>query len=78
MTSSELKDRTKNFALSIINLTDGINRNTASEVLKKQIIRSATSIGANYRSACRAKSKADFAPKVRIALEEADEKLNTG
>jgi four helix bundle protein len=68
-----LRGRTKRFALMIIKALQGIKWTPESEVLKKQIIRSATSVGANYRSACRARSQADFISKLKISLEEADE-----
>jgi len=50
-------------------------RGRASQVIARQLLRSATSVGANYRAACRAQSKADFTAKVSIVLEEADESL---
>ncbi len=71
--AEDLKSRTKKFALSIIGVSENLQKSTSSEILKKQLIRSGTSVGANYRSACRAKSRADFAAKIRIVLEEADE-----
>ncbi len=73
--STDLKRRTKRFALSVsvLSLVQGIKRTTESEILKKQIVRSATSVGANYRSACRARSRADFISKIKISLEEVDE-----
>jgi four helix bundle protein len=71
--STDLKRRTKRFALSVLSMLQGIKRTTESEILKKQIIRSATSVGANYRAACRARSRADFISKIKISLEEADE-----
>jgi four helix bundle protein len=75
MDSEELKLRTKMFALEIIRFTDSLPRSRAGEVLGKQLLRSATSIGANYRAACRARSKADFISKITIVEEEADESL---
>ncbi|MGA3287811.1 MAG: four helix bundle protein [Bacteroidota bacterium] len=71
--STDLKRRTKIFALSVLSILQRIKRTTESEILKKQIIRSATSVGANYRAACRARSRADFISKIKISLEEADE-----
>lgn len=73
--AQNLRARTKNFALEIIRQTETAPVNVTSEILRKQIIRSATSIGANYRSACRSRSKPDFISKLRIVLEEADETL---
>jgi four helix bundle protein len=66
----------KKFALRIIKLADGLKRSIATDVLSKQIIRSATSIGANYRAACGARSKAEFIAKLQTAREESDETLN--
>jgi four helix bundle protein len=68
-----IKDRTKRFALNIIKLTNELPKNTPSFVIAKQIIRSATSIGANYRACLRARSKSEFIAKLGIVLEEADE-----
>ena len=75
MNSEELKERTKKFAIQVIKFIDGLRPSTATIVLSKQIIRSATSIGANYRAACGARSKAEFIAKLQIAREEADETL---
>ena len=75
MNSKELKERTKMFAIQIIKFVDGLKQSTSTFVLSKQIIRSATSIGANYRAACGARSKAEFIAKLQIAREESDETL---
>jgi len=69
----DLKRRTKEFALNTIRMLQLIPLSTTSSILSRQLIRSATSVGANYRSALRAKSKADFIAKLAIAQEEADE-----
>ncbi len=71
----EIKDRTKKIAIQIINFCDLLPRNTKFFVIEKQIIKSATSVGANYRAACRARSKAEFIAKLGIVEEEADETL---
>jgi len=72
--SQQLKDRTKAFGIRVIKMVKGIIRwNQVDDILIKQIVRSATSVGANYRSALRARSKADFISKITIAEEEADE-----
>jgi four helix bundle protein len=71
--SSDLKLRTKRFVLSILALLKDVKRSLESDVLKKQITRSATSVGANYWAVCRAKSRADFIAKLKICIEEADE-----
>lgn len=71
--SQELKNRTKAFAVRVIVLIREIRKTMVEEVLMKQLLRSATSVGANYRSALRARSKPDFISKLTIAEEEADE-----
>ncbi len=73
--SRDLKDRTKRFAVRVIRIIDKLPRSIASEVLMRQLVRSATSIGANYRAACRARSSAEFVAKLQIALEESDESM---
>lgn len=75
MDSEELKARTKKFALEIIGLSESLPKNRIGDVLAKQILRSATSVGANYRAACRARSKADFISKITTVEEETDESL---
>jgi four helix bundle protein len=75
MTKSELKNRTKKFALEIIKLVDGLPNSQASRVLGNQVLRSATSVAANYRAACRSKSTADFIYKLNMVEEESDESL---
>lgn len=74
MTPEQLKTRTKRFALQVIALTEQLpTYSKAADVIGKQLIRSATSVGANYRACCRAKSQADFASKAATTEEEADE-----
>jgi four helix bundle protein len=73
MTSEELKARTKAFALRVIKLVDAMPRTRAGQVIGRQLLRSATSVGANYRAACRAQSHAEFAAKLSIVVEEVDE-----
>jgi len=73
MTSDELKKRSKKFAIDIIHLVDSLSSDRTTNILGKQLIRAATSVGANYRSACKARSKADFISKITIVEEEADE-----
>jgi four helix bundle protein len=75
MTAGELKSRTKKIALSVIHITTRLQRSREADVLGRQLLRSATSVGANYRSACRARSKADFVNKIGIVEEEADESI---
>lgn len=67
--------RTKRFALAVIRLYASLSRATVQQVLGKQVLRSATSVGAHYREACRAKSNADFVSKIEGALQELDETI---
>ena len=71
----DLKRRTKAFALRILKLVDAMPKTTAGRALASQIVRSGTSVAANYRAACRARSTADFIAKMGIVEEEADETL---
>jgi four helix bundle protein len=73
MNAKELKQRTKAFAVRIVKLVDSLPRTPAGNVLGRQLLRSGTSVGANYRAACRAKSSADFISKMGTVEEEADE-----
>lgn len=73
MNSEDLKARTKQFALRIIALADILPKTKAADVIYKQLLRAATSVGANYRSACKGRSRADFISKITIVEEEADE-----
>ncbi len=73
MNTEELKQRTKQFGLRCIKVVESLPNTRTSDVLGRQLLRSATSVGANYRSACRAQSKPTFISKIAIAIEEADE-----
>ncbi len=75
MTAEELKKRTKTFALRIIRMVETLPKERTSDVIGRQLLRSGTSVGANYRSACRAKSSADFINKMTTVEEEADESI---
>lgn len=75
MTKEELKKRTKNFSLQILSLSSSFPKTREGDIIARQIIRSGTSVGANYRAVCRARSTADFISKLGIVLEEADETL---
>lgn len=75
MNEKEFKDRTKRLALRIIRLVEALPKDRTGEVIGKQLLRSGTSVGANYRAACRAKSTADIIAKLSIVEEEADESL---
>jgi four helix bundle protein len=69
----QLRDRTKAFALRIIRLYRSLPYQTDTQVLGKQLLRCGTSVAANYRAVCRARSKAEFVARIGIAAEEADE-----
>ena len=71
--SEALKLRTKDFALRVLKLYRALPRTEEARILGKQLLRASTSIGANYRSACRGRSRAEFVAKLGIVLEEADE-----
>ena len=73
MNRISLQQRTKQFNIDVIRLCENFPKNAAGFEIAKQLIRSAGSVGANYRATSRAKSKADFIYKVEIVLEEADE-----
>lgn len=72
---NDLKQRTKQFALKIISLVEGLPKSPSTQVIGRQILRSGTSVGANYRAACRAKSRADFISKMGTVEEEVDETI---
>ena len=75
MTKEELKNRTKKFAMAVIKLVDELPNSQASRVVGNQVLRSSTSVAANYRAACRAKSQRDFIYKMNVVEEESDESL---
>ena len=75
MDKQELQHRTKQFALRIFKLVDALPRTSTGRAVGNQLVGSATSVGANYRAACRARSRAEFAAKLGTVLEEADESL---
>lgn len=75
MTPEDFKKRTKDFAFRGIRLAEALPKSPTGSVLAKQLLRCTTSVGANYRSACRARSRADFVAKMRIVEEECDESL---
>jgi four helix bundle protein len=70
---ADLKARTKEFALRVMKLVDALPRTIQGRAIANQIIRSATSVAANYRAACRARSRAEFIAKIGVVEEEADE-----
>ncbi len=73
MDEKTFKTRTKRLAIAIIHQTEKLPRSLAADVIGKQLVRSGTSIGANYRAACRAKSTADMINKMKVVEEESDE-----
>jgi four helix bundle protein len=73
MDSTDLRERTKQFAIRIVRLTASLPAGRVGDVLGRQVLRSGTSIGANYREALRASSKRHFISTIEIALREADE-----
>jgi four helix bundle protein len=75
MTQEEMKARTKKFALRVIRLVESLPNTKTANVIGNQLLRSGTSVGANYRAACRAKSTADFISKLSIVEEENDESI---
>ena len=75
MNSEDLKRRTKQFALDVINLVQNLPKNNLGDIIGRQLLKSATSVAANYRSACRAQSRSHFISKLSIVEEEADESL---
>ncbi|MCB9135201.1 MAG: four helix bundle protein [Anaerolineales bacterium] len=75
MDPDELRARTRKFSLRVIKLVQSLPKSNVSEVLGKQLLRSATSVGANYRAVCRAQNKAMFISKLSIVVEEADESV---
>ncbi len=73
MTENELKQRTKQFALRVIKLIGALPRTIEGRAVGGQLVRSGTSVGANYRAACRGRSKVEFIAKLGTVEEEADE-----
>jgi four helix bundle protein len=75
MTPEEMKMRTKTYALRVIRVVQALPRSDVARELGNQLLRAGTSVGANYRAACRGKSRADFINKLKIVEEECDESL---
>jgi four helix bundle protein len=73
VTADELKNRTKQFALRVLKLVDALPNSRSGRVIAGQLGRAGTSVGANYRAACRARSKKEFVAKIGVVEEEADE-----
>ena len=73
--AEELKVRTRQFALRVIRLFRALPRMEEAKIIGKQLLRSGTSVGANYRAVCRARSRREFTAKMGIAVEESDESV---
>ena len=73
MTPDKLKKRTKQFGLRVIQLVESLPKTKTATTIGKQLLRCGTSVGANYRAACRGRSRAEFIAKLGIVEEEADE-----
>ena len=73
MNEAELKKRTKVFGLRVMKLVGALPNDSVGRAIGSQLIRSGTSVGANYRAACRGRSKAEFVAKLGIVIEESDE-----
>jgi four helix bundle protein len=73
MTTEELKERLRRFGIRILKMSDHLPKSNSAQVISRQIIRSGSSAGANYRAACRSKSLRDFINKLKIVEEELDE-----
>src|SRR6266513_49755 len=71
--NKDLRDRTKEFAIRVVRMFSALPKSTEAQVLGKQVLRSGTSVGANYREACRSRSKAEFIAKMGDCLKELDE-----
>ena len=71
--AEELKARSKRFAVGVIELMKDLPRTETARVIERQLLKSATSVAANYRATCRARSKAEFIAKIGVVFEEADE-----
>src|SRR5437016_2085785 len=69
----DLKDRTREFALAVVQLVEDMPHGRTADVIARQLLRAGTSVGANYRAACRARSRREFIAKMGIVEEEADE-----
>lgn len=75
MNKEDLKKRTKQFTLRVIKLVNALPNTQTGRVIGNQLLRSGSSVGANYRAACRGRSRAEFIAKIGIVIEEADESV---
>ncbi len=74
-TSEKLRQRTREFANRVVKLYRALPRTGEADVIGRQMLRAGTSVGANYRAACRARSRSEFVAKLGVVVEEADETL---
>ena len=70
--AQELKERTKRFAIRVVRLFQSLPKTDEAKLIGKQALRSGTSVAANYRAVCRARSKAEFVARMGVVVEEAD------
>ena len=75
VTADELRRRTKQFAIGIVRLCRSLSPTPEARIMSNQLLRCGTSVGANYRAVCRARSRADFISKIGIVVEETDESV---
>ncbi len=75
MDQQALRHRTRDFAIRIVGLFQALPKSTEAQIIGRQLLRSGTSVAANYRAACRARSKAEFISKIGVVVEEADESV---
>ena len=73
--SEQLKERTMQFAVDVLRLIDELPQKTSADVVGRQLAKSATSVAANYRATCNARSRAEFIAKLGVVVEEADESV---
>jgi len=73
--ADELRERTKQFAIRIVRLFQALPKGTDAQIMGKQLLRCGTSVGANYRAVCRARSRPEFIARIAIVAEEADESV---
>jgi len=73
MNANQMKERTKCFSIAILDLVEKLPNSISGKIIANQVVRSGTSVGANYRAACRARSDREFLAKMNIVLEESDE-----
>lgn len=75
MDEQTFKNRTKSFAIEVVRLVESLPRNRVADILRRQLLRAGTSVGANYRAACRGKSASDVIAKLGIVEEETDDSI---